>query len=184
MPVRLEKLDLSSLGLSPGAGRRIDPEVPIGELRFAGERYTVQPALVPVRLDVSRLSGPGYALRVSFEAVVHGPCMRCLKEAGPKVQVEAREVDTGGTGDAASGADAASSEEELTSPYVERDELDLASWARDALVLSLPAKILCREDCPASARSARRTSTRQVPTIITRRSPIPRWAKLRELRLD
>ena len=27
------------------------------------------------------------------------------------------------------------------------DQLDLSAWARDALVLELPDKILCREDC-------------------------------------
>jgi uncharacterized protein len=30
---------------------------------------------------------------------------------------------------------------------VHDDQLDLSAWARDALVLGLPAQILCRPDC-------------------------------------
>ena len=37
--------------------------------------------------------------------------------------------------------------DELRTPYVEKDQLDLSGWARDALVLALPDKILCREGC-------------------------------------
>ena len=38
-------------------------------------------------------------------------------------------------------------DEELRSPYVEDDELDLGRWAHDAAVLAIPARILCRADC-------------------------------------
>ena len=37
--------------------------------------------------------------------------------------------------------------EDLTSEYLSDDELDVDHWARDALVLALPGKILCRPDC-------------------------------------
>ena len=32
-------------------------------------------------------------------------------------------------------------------PYVHGYQLDLESWARDAIAESLPAQILCRDDC-------------------------------------
>ncbi len=32
-------------------------------------------------------------------------------------------------------------------PYLAADRLDLSGWARDLVVLSLPPKILCRQDC-------------------------------------
>ena len=75
------------------------------------------------------------ALRLSFQASLAGPCMRCLKEAAPLVGVEAREVDRPGEG------------EELESPYVREELLDLAAWAHDVFVLTAPVKVLCREDC-------------------------------------
>ena len=37
--------------------------------------------------------------------------------------------------------------DELRTPYLANDQLDLSAWARDALVLELPDKILCRIDC-------------------------------------
>jgi uncharacterized protein len=37
--------------------------------------------------------------------------------------------------------------EDLRTPYVVDDKLDLAAWSRDAVALSLPDKILCRPDC-------------------------------------
>ena len=62
--------------------------------------------------------------------------MRCLEPAALDLEVEAREVDQADTDD-----------EELRSPYVDDDELDLGRWAHDAAVLALPTRILCRPDC-------------------------------------
>ena len=95
------------------------------------------PATLPVRLDVSRMLGNGYALRLRFHATLVGPCMRCLKDAAPQIDVDAREVDRPGGG------------EELSSPYLEDETLDLAGWARDALCLALP-------DAGAVSRGLRR----------------------------
>ena len=38
-------------------------------------------------------------------------------------------------------------EEELRTPYLTDDNLDLTAWSRDAVALALPDKILCRADC-------------------------------------
>jgi uncharacterized protein len=175
---RLDKLDLSSFGLSPGEGRRLELAVGIGDLVFGGERYVVDPECVPVHLEISRLSGPGFALRLRFSATVRGPCTRCLKEARPTIEVQAREVDT------ASGEQGSSGDEELTSPYVERHVLDLAGWARDALILSLPAKILCREECPGLCPVCAADLSEAGPDHHHDADPDPRWAKLRGLRLE
>jgi uncharacterized protein len=52
------------------------------------------------------------------------------------LEIDAREVDQPGTDD-----------DELDSPYVLDDIVDVAHWANDAVVLELPAKPVCREDC-------------------------------------
>jgi uncharacterized protein len=127
-------IDLARLGLTPGEGRRLDAEVEIGALELGGQRYQTEPRLLPVRVEVSRTAG-GHALRLSFDAVVAGPCVRCLADATHAESVEAREVDHAGGG------------EEMTSPYVAAEVLDTASWARDSLALAVPAQILCRPDC-------------------------------------
>ena len=42
--------------------------MPIEPLELGGERYAAEPARVPVELDVSRMTGGGYALRLRFAA--------------------------------------------------------------------------------------------------------------------
>ena len=135
MAIRTDVFDLSSLRLTTGEGRKLELSVAPGPFELAGEAYTVEPPLLDARLDVSKTTGSGYALRLRFEAELAGPCMRCLSPAGPRFEIEAREVSRPGAG------------EELESPYVEHGVLDLRSWAHDALALALPAQILCRPDC-------------------------------------
>jgi uncharacterized protein len=109
-----------------------------------------------------------------FTAHVAGPCMRCLADADVAVEVDAREVDQ-----------PESRDEELRSPYVDGDELDLAAWAHDALNLALPIQLLCRPDCKglcgvcgASLNDVEEAEHRHQP------EPDPRWAPLRQLRPD
>jgi uncharacterized protein len=171
-------LDLSSLGLSAGEGRRLELPVGIGDLVFGGERYVVGPDCVPVHLEISRLSGPGFAMRLRFSAQVRGPCMRCLKEARETIEVEAREVDT------ASGEQGAVADEQLSSPYVKDHVLDVASWSRDALILSLPVTILCREECAGLCPVCAADLSEAGQDHHHDPDPDPRWEKLRGLRLD
>ncbi len=116
--------------------------------------------------------GGGYALRLRFQAALEGPCMRCLKQAAPIVEVESREVDRPGGG------------EELQSPYVRDETLDLAAWARDAFALAAPAKVLCREDCAGLCPVCAADLNEAPPGHHHAAEPDPRWAKLRELKLE
>ncbi len=127
---------------------------------------------LPVALDVSRMMGGGYALRLHFAAALSGPCVRCLKDAEPTIDVDVREVDRPGEG------------EELESPYVREEILDLAAWARDAFALSAPAKVLCREDCAGLCPVCATDLNEAGPEHRHEPAPDPRWAKLRELKLE
>src|SRR5271170_7723470 len=135
MPPITHDFDLGALRLAAGQGRRIELEVPIEPLELGGQTYEVLPPQVPVVLDLSRMTGQGYSLRLRLTAALSGPCMRCLGQAEPVFSVDAREVDQPGGG------------EELSSPYLQGEVLDLAAWARDAFALALPATVLCRPDC-------------------------------------
>jgi uncharacterized protein len=165
-------LDLASLRLSPGEGRRLRLATPIEPLTLGSETYAAQPQPLPVELSVSRMSGGGYALLLRFSAQVLGSCMRCLKPASPLIEVEAREVDRPGGG------------EELDSPYVHEETLDLAGWARDAFALALPVQILCREDCAGLCPQCAVDLNEAGPEHRHERAPDSRWAKLRELELE
>jgi uncharacterized protein len=177
MPAAAHDFDLGALRLSSGEGRRMELFVPVEPLLLGGESYGAEAldegaGSVPVVLEISRMMGGGYALRVRFSAALTGPCMRCLKHARRRVDVDAREVDRPGEG------------EELESPYVNDETLDLAAWARDAFVLAAPSKVLCREDCaglcPICAADLNETGSRHVHES----PPDPRWAKLSELELE
>ncbi len=113
MAPRSDVFDLGGLRLTSGEGRHLELEVVIDPFELAGERYTAEPAQIPVRLDVSKTTGDGYALRLKFAARLAGPCMRCLSGAEPEFAVEAREISQPGGG------------AELESPYVDHGELNL-----------------------------------------------------------
>lgn len=172
MTVTTHDFDLAGLRLSVGEGRRLELSVAIDPLLLGGERYVPSPATVPILLDVSRMTGGGYALRLRFEAALEGPCMRCLKQAAPTIEVDAREVERPGGG------------EELSSPYVQEETVDLAGWARDAFALGLPSKVLCREDCAGLCPECAADLNEVGPEHRHERAPDPRWAKLSELKLE
>jgi len=172
MPLRTDSFDLGALRLSSGDGRRPELNVAIDRFVLGGETYPVEPALVPVRLDISRTTGDGYALRLRFDATLTGPCTRCLEPAEPTYSVDAREVSQPGETD------------ELDSPYVEGGVLDLRRWSRDAFALVLPAKLLCRPDCAGLCPVCGADLNAAGPEHRHERQPDPRWAKLSELRFD
>jgi len=172
MPQRTDLLDLPRMGLTSGEGRTLHLHVHIEPFSYGGERYSVTPDLVPVRLDVSRTTGSGWALRLRFSVELSGPCMRCLERATPGFSPDAREVHQPGGG------------EELVSPYVVDDtELDLAAWARDALALTLPAQLTCRPECAGLCPQCG-ANLNEEPGHAHEREPDQRWAKLSELRFD
>ena len=172
MAAETHDFDLAGLRLRAGEGRRLELAVRIPALVLGNERYTTEPARVPVMLDVSRMTGGGYALRLRFTAALAGPCVRCLKDAAASVEVDAREADRPGGGP------------ELESPYVSGETLDLEAWARDAFLLGAPLKVLCREACaglcPVCAADLNETG----PEHHHEAAPDQRFAKLRELKLE
>jgi uncharacterized protein len=170
MPQRTDLFDLGRLGLTSGEGRRLDLFVHVEPFHYGGSTYAVEPELLPVRLDVSRTTGNGFALRLRFTATLEGPCMRCLEPAAPSFEVDAYEVHQPGGG------------EELTSPYMD-EELDLAAWARDALALALPAQLTCREDCAGLCPQCG-ANLNEDPEHAHEPEPDHRWAKLSELKFD
>jgi uncharacterized protein len=168
---RTDKFDIGALRLSSGEGRRLELEVPVDGFEFGGQRYAIPGEQVDAVVDVSHTTN-GYSLRLRFNTELEGPCVRCLEPAGQNVEVDAREVDQPGGG------------EELSSPYLEGDELDVRAWARDALALALPTRIVCREDCLGLCAVCGENLNEAGPDHAHEREPDPRWAALRELNLD
>jgi len=171
MGARTETFDLGQLKLSSGEGRRLDLSVPLKEFSFGGQEYRPSTPEVPATLDAAR-TVHGWSLRLRSEVELEGPCMRCLEPASEGVAIDAREIDQPGGG------------EDLRSPYLDEDELDVASWLRDAIALALPAQIVCREDCLGLCGVCGENLNEAGPDHAHEREPDPRWAALRELKLD
>jgi len=94
------------------------------------------PGTVPAELAITKAS-TGTLFELKFTTRLHGPCYRCLDDAVLGVPIAAREYQ----------ATNPEGSDELRTPYVQDDNLDLAGWSRDAVALALPDKILCRDDC-------------------------------------
>jgi uncharacterized protein len=166
-------IDLARLSLAHGQGTRLDLPVRLDPLELGGQTYVSQGNALETRLDISRPSN-GYAFRLRFPLRVEGPCMRCLEGAAVEVEVDAREVDQADTED-----------EELRSPYVVEDELDLGRWAHDAAVLAMPPRILCRPDCAGLCPVCGESLNDADPEDHKHETGgDPRWSKLKELKLE
>ncbi len=169
---RTDKYELGRHRLLSGAGLKLDLATGLGRFHFGQDEYAVTPELVPVVLDISKMTGAGLALRLRFSAALVGPCMRCLGPAAPSFSVDVREVNQPGGG------------EELQSPYLDdADNLDLAAWARDAYVLALPQTLLCKPDCAGLCPDCG-ADLNADPDHAHERAPDPRWAALDAIKFE
>ncbi len=163
-------LDLRKYRLRSGESLRDEQEVEIAPIELGGQRYLVVPENVPAEVTVTRAStGTVYELR--FHVRLHGPCFRCLGDAVFDDDLSLREYQAESPGGA----------EELTTPYVKDNRLDLSAWARDGLVLALPDKILCRPEC-AGLCPVCGVDLNAQPHEHEDEEQDPRWAALAELR--
>jgi uncharacterized protein len=166
----MTSFNLRRLRLRSGEQFRDGVEVALEPLEFGGQRYLPVPETVPAELTITRAS-TGMLFELRFAGRLHGPCQRCLDDAVVDVPISAREYQ----------AASPNSSEELRSPYVASDSLELSAWARDALVLSLPQQILCRADC-AGLCPVCGVDLNLEPHEHEEEHSDPRWAALAELK--
>ena len=145
-------------------------EVDLEPLEFGGQRYVPIPESPKAALTLTRLSS-GLMLELEFGVRLVGPCVRCLGDAGLDVAVDDRQYQATDPED----------DEELRTPYLQDDRLDLSAWARDAVALALPDQILCREDCAGLCPVCGRDLNVE-PHEHEDEGGDDRWAKLAELR--
>ncbi len=166
----MTRFPLRRLRLRPGEEHRDSIAVELEPFELGGQRYLPVPQEVDADLTVAQAT-TGLDLRLSFDARLHGPCMRCLADAVVDVHVDAREYHADAAGDAA----------ELRSEYVADDQLELSSWARDAIALALPDQILHAPDCAGLCPVCGKDLNVE-PHTHDDETPDPRWSALEELR--
>ena len=162
--------DLRQLRLRSGEQFRDAVAVRLEPLVLGGNEYLPVPSEAQAELTITRAT-TGSVYQLSFRARLHGPCFRCLRDTVVEQSVDAREYQATNPGD----------DEELRSPYVADDTLDLSAWARDALALGLPDKILHAPDCAGLCPVCGKDLNEE-PHTHDEIAADPRWAALDELR--
>ena len=162
--------NLRTLKIRSGEQFQDGREIKLVPLELGGQRYLPVPEKVPAELSITRAS-TGDVFELAFRVRLHGPCFRCLDDAVLDVPISAREYQ------------AASPEvdEELRTPYLQDDRLDLSAWARDALALELPDKILCRPECAGLCPVCGKNLNDE-PHEHDDEASDPRWSALAELK--
>jgi uncharacterized protein len=163
-------VDLRTIKIRSGEQFHDTREVQLDPLDLGGQRYSPVPEKPEAELTLSRTTS-GLLFELAFDARLVGPCFRCLTDTTVTTPVRAQEYQATSAEDA----------DELLTPYVVDDRLDLSSWARDAIALSLPDKILCRPDCAGLCPVCGKDLNLE-PHEHEGEAEDPRWAALAELR--
>ena len=162
--------DVRTVKLRSGEQFRDVRQVELEPFDLGGERYLPVPEEAEAAFTMSRLSS-GLLFELEFEARLFGPCFRCLADARATTAVRAQEYHATSPDDV----------DELTTPYLKDDRLDLSAWARDAVALALPDKILCRADCAGLCAGCGADLNFEGCTCAPP-EPDARWAKLAEVK--
>ncbi len=166
----MTSFSLRQVKLRPGEQYRDQIDVELPAFEFGGQRYLPVPEEVPADFEVTR-ANTGTVFSLAFTARLHGPCYRCLGDAVLDVPIHAREYQ----------ANTPEGDDELTTPYLENDNLDLTAMARDAVALSLPERILCQPDCAGICADCGKNLNEE-PHVHEVADADPRWAALEALR--
>ncbi len=147
----------------------IEPEAPEG-VSFVGD----------VQITGEITNRGGYMRLVATAEIPYtGPCARCLAEvSGTFTMPFERTVVTEGT----------LTEEQLEDNVdeyvvVEDGILDIDDAVREALILSFPLRLLCREDCPGLCPQCGKPLA-DGPCGCQKKEIDPRWAILKTLKFD
>jgi DUF177 domain-containing protein len=167
----MTSFSLRQVKLRPGEQYRDELEVELSPLNYGGQCYLPVPEKVPAAFEITR-ANTGTVFTLAFTARLFGPCYRCLGDAVLELPINAREYQ-----------DEKPEDEEMTTEYIEGNMLDVSAWARDAIALALPEKILCRPDC-AGLCDACGKNLNDEPHVHEEEHGDPRWAVLDALRPD
>jgi uncharacterized protein len=166
----VKSFNLRQLKLRSGEEYRDEIELELEPFELGGERYLPVPGTVPAELAITR-AATGTLFELSFTTRLHGPCYRCLGDAVLELPIAVREYQATNPGES----------DELRTPYLVDDNLDLAAMARDAIALALPDKILCRPDCAGLCPVCGKNLNAE-PHAHEEESTDSRWAALEALR--
>ena len=169
---------LISVARLPDEGLRFEHQYQMGELDLTGHEFSLrQPPRVTGRVDHT---GVGLHLRGQIEGEIEAPCDRCLREVVLPVN---RALDLFYTPQdplAGRSGETELQPRDLDFAVYEHDAIDLDELVREQITLSLPARVLCREDCRGLCPQC--GVDLNLETCQCQKPMDPRWQALADLR--
>ena len=133
-------INLSELFTCEGKKKGYDAEIGLTEVSIGGEDYRVVSA-EPFQLTVTNTGDRKYFLEGSTKVTVEIPCSRCLEPVAYVCELTLdRELET-------DKPEAGQAEDLDEQPYLSGYNLDVDQLALNEILIGLPMKVLCREDC-------------------------------------
>lgn len=135
------RVNISSLRGHKGSSFKVEEELP-GDFALSYSEVESVKGPVKVRLVVTN-NGEGYLVAGDLELEVGLRCSRCLKPFAKKLTAYVEEEIFNAL---PQGRDDEPFEDEV--PLVDGSELNLTGLIQESLVMSIPMKAVCRDDCP------------------------------------
>jgi len=133
-------INLSELFTCEGKRKVYRAEFGLPEVVFGRDTYEIVSA-DPFELEIASLGGKKFSMTGSLPVTVKASCARCLE---PVTFVCDLTFDREFCLDAKAGEQGEGLDEE---PYLDGYNLDVDQLVCNELILSLPMRVLCREDC-------------------------------------
>src|SRR5256885_14807645 len=85
----MRSFNLRQVKLRSGQEHRDEIELELAAFELGGERYLPVPDKVPAELKITKAT-TGTVFDLRFTTRLHGPCYRCLEDAGLEVPIASR----------------------------------------------------------------------------------------------
>ena len=133
-------INLSELFTCEGKRKVYTVSFELGSIEFGGDIYTIVNA-EPFELEIANIGGgKKYTMSGGLSVTVEAPCARCLEPVTFVCElVFDRELDLGKKEEQEDSLD--------EEPYLSGYSLDVDQLVCNELLLSLPMRVLCSEDC-------------------------------------
>ncbi len=133
-------INLSELFTCEGKKKVYTAEFTLSSVSFGGDTYRILKA-EPFELEIAGLGGRKFSMAGKLPVVLEAPCARCLEPVSFECELDFdREFMVGRTAD--------EQEDSMDEDnYLDGYNLDVDQLVCNELLVSLPMRILCSEDC-------------------------------------
>lgn len=165
-------INLSELFTCEGKRKVYTVSFELASIKFSGDVYTILKA-EPFELEIANIGGKKFTMSGQLPVTVEAPCARCLEPVSFVCELTFdRELDLGKGEEQGDGLD--------EEPYLSGYSLDVDQLVCNELLLSLPMRVLCSEDCKGICNRCGTNLNHETCTCDTR-SLDPRMSVIQEI---